>query len=262
MWPFNRQKSWVKFYSLIPNGELLTPILPTNKIKRTWLDTAKQKFKKEYKNSLTNNQYQIRSIHKCPGINELINRGVVLTAHRDFTFKIFDNNMPGSFDQPVGLRHWRNKENLTHDSAVLSSEIFSDFYNNPIGTSKHIVKITLPWMVECSDDLCLLVGPVPYSEENRFMCLSGILDPGINSTISAFLWWFNDSKKEDVIKEGTPLMHMMFINKKENIPWSMHEVNDDVLKRQKTKDYYTETHRVVNYENLKKKCPFHALFKK
>ena len=205
---FKKQKSFVRFYSLVPGLKELYPIIPAKELKRKWILENQTTSKCPVKKILgSGGKEHLGHSANCPGINKLVDTGWILCAPADFTIKTFGKGQDFKFEVPILFEenyHWIS----SHPPAI--TECLLD---RPADTLNSIVKIDTPWRIQTSDDIVLLQQHVPYNNQPYFTAASGIVDPKYSHEANVQLFW-HTLEGEVTIKAGTPLIQYIPISRK------------------------------------------------
>lgn len=242
---FKKKKREIQFISRIPHGDHIEPVEEST-YEREWIKHSKKNLKKSIKES---HPFEpVTALHRCPGIKMLLeNTGFVIRAHRDFILEASGDSI--SFNRAVYT--FTDGGTTTFSDINLMTKELSMLLHPPKGAVPLVVKLSTLWTLKAPEDLVFLFLPIPYSDDNRFTVLPGILDPLINVDISVFLWW-NVPFKTDTIKKGTPLTFCLPIPRhKVYDSWSM--VNDpdpDYFKKVDTQNFFNSISRFSNYEKI------------
>jgi hypothetical protein len=240
-WPFKKRK--ITFYSKIPHGDLIFPIVESKSVERSWKKKCVDAFKKHADESPL--YKHVSGGHRCPGIMSLVNAGFIVKCHRDIYFETNGDGIAITSTQP-------NEDlNLGEDISFMNSDVFATHIKLPMGAVKSIAKIATPWFVEAPKDIQFLVLPVPYNEDNRFTVAPGILDPVLSSEINIMLWWFIQNGKE-LLRKDTPLAQLIPISKNNPVPsWEMSYKPHAFHSKTVALTYMSKCTRVTNYKKYK-----------
>jgi len=200
---FFRKKSYVRFYSVYPGIESVYPVKQAKNHKHKWLDNLTKDYAKELEEVTTSKCpfKQIISTAKCPAIRDITRRGYIVYAPCDIKI-ITENN--GEHISWSTSYSFADAPELGQILSFHTPESLLDHIDHRPDTLKYVLKINLPWRVECSNDIVLLQSQVHYSSESRFTAASGVLDPKESNQINVQLFWHVMDGVE-VIKAGTPL---------------------------------------------------------
>ncbi len=196
---FRRKKPWVRFYSLEKAVEDLYPIIPASSLTRTWKgEGSKCPFSK-----ITN----ILSAATCPGINQYVKMGWVITCPTDIVIKT--NGDGSSFE-------WESGSAFMSQAGLVGNhppDQTLPIIDSPRETLATTIKIETPWRCRASDDIVLIQTHVHWNNEERFTSATGIFDPRYALQCNVQLFWhkLND---EVLIKGGTPLAQYIPIPRK------------------------------------------------
>ena len=196
-----RRKPYVKFYCSHPGIADLYPVKKSKDHKHQWL----QKLSKKYLDEVEEQKKskcpldQIISTAKCPAIKDITRRGYILYAPCDIKIVTEDggNNLSWS---SMSQESFGSQFITYHTPDALLNHI--DYRPD---TCKFILKLNLPWAVECSDDIVLLQTHVHYGGDSRFTTATGTLDPKEAPNCNIHLFWHVMDGVE-IIKAGTPLV--------------------------------------------------------
>ena len=194
-----RKKSYVKFYCTYPGVASTYPVKKAKYHKHEWLQKLSKKYIDDVEEQKTSKCpfAQIVSTAKCPAIKDITRRGYILYAPCDIKIVTENNGTTLSWSSMETF----DKEFITyHTPDSLLDHI--DFRPN---TCKFILKLNLPWAVECSKDLVLLQTHVHYGDESRFTAATGTLDPRESPNCNIQLFWHVMDGVE-IINAGTSLV--------------------------------------------------------
>lgn len=198
---FSSKKSWVRFYSLEPGVSTLFPIFSSKELNRKFRDWPVDPSAAPTRN--------------CPGILKLTSTGWIVTAPADFIIKVDENGLGYDWREP-----WRFKtgpeyppEMSRYVSAVHGPNQTTCLLDDPDKVLSTVVKIETPWRVTASDDVLFLMLPVLYNNESRFFSATGILDSRFGYNLNIQLFWNSREPGETLIKAGTPLCHLVPLNR-------------------------------------------------
>lgn len=205
---FKKDKSFVRFYSLVPGLKELYPIIPARELKRQWIQDNKTTSKCPVKKILgTNGQPHQGHSANCPGINLLVDTGWVMCAPADFTITTFGRGKDFNWKVPMMF-----DDNIPWISSHPPS-ITECLLDRPETTLDSIVKLDTPWRIQASDDIILLQQHVPYNNQPNFTAASGIVDPKYSHEANVQLFW-HVLEGEVTIKAGTPLIQYIPVSRK------------------------------------------------
>jgi hypothetical protein len=203
--------SKIKFISTVPGVSTLYPITPSTKYKREWLSEEKADYKERKSKCPVNSLVAplIGSIAKCPAVKATMGSGYILRAPADF--KIHTNGDGETLLPTARDIHQRYTYIVTHEKEI------TDWLLSPAlreKTVKTVVKVNTPWRLICpDDDIVFMVTPVPFTQEDRFSAVQGILDPKTAYEVNVQLYW-HVMEGDIVIKAGTPLCQYIPISRK------------------------------------------------
>jgi hypothetical protein len=205
---FKRQKSFVRFYSLMPGLKELYPIIPAKNLKRQWIldnqTTSKCPVKKVFGSG---GKEHLGHSANCPGITKLVDIGWIMCAPADFTIQTFGRGNDFKFNVPILFEkdmHWIS----SHPASI--TECLLD---RPDDTLDSLVKVDTPWRIQTSDDIVLLQQHIPYNNQPIFTAANGIVDPKYSHEANVQLFW-HVLDGEVTIKAGTPLVQYIPLSRK------------------------------------------------
>lgn len=205
---FKQDKSFVRFYSLVPGLKELYPIIPAKNLKRQWIldnqTTSKCPVKKIFGSG---GKEHLGHSANCPGINKLVDTGWVLCAPADFTITTYGREVDFRYKVSILFEDdipWIS----SHPAAITECLI-----DRPTDTLSSIIKIDTPWRIQTSDDIVLLQQHVPYINQPYFTAASGIVDPKYSHEANLQLLW-HILEGEITIKAGTPLIQYIPMSRK------------------------------------------------
>jgi hypothetical protein len=253
----NNSKELV-FYSDRPYIDQMGFIVENSKLNRSWVKKAKSDFDKKL---LINSQERIMSPHKCPGIHHITNIGYIIKCEREFAIETdHSDEYLRIHSAEGGIIDTKNIDNFHKQQLEKEGSHFNflkgDFLGNyvkPKNAIKDVIKLKTSFNVHPTRDVIFLILPVPYSDDDRFISVSGILDPLLSSQINVMLWWLCKNSYE-VVRVGTPLAQIIPIPRESMFEsWKVVDnVPDHIFKQQYAL-------RDMNYSL---KCPFYSEYRK
>ena len=148
--------------------------------------------------SLKKGAYQkenIYSVKICPGLQDYIGSGFVITAWCDIHFKIQNGHPETVYSDPELQASY-------HPPQQMGNFLDTKF---PIRTP---VKLDNPWVTYSKDDWSIMYLPMHFHENPYFEAIPGVIDhdkgPG-RSPLNIML----KTHEDFVIKQGTPLVQMI-----------------------------------------------------
>ena len=250
---FFRKKSYVRFYSVYPGIESTYPVKQAKDYKHKWFDDLTKEYIKELEEVTTSKCpfKQIISTAKCPAIRDITRRGYIVCAPCDIKIVTEDNGQNISWSTSYSFA---DPPELGPLLSFHTPDSLMNLIDHRPDTLKYVLKINLPWRVECSKDIVLLQSHVHYSSESRFTSAFGVLDPRESNQINIQLFWHVMDGVE-VIKAGTPLAQYIPIQRQFNPDFSVDIENSKDKIRDKSLNYIsnhssTRNHKLVrNYLN-------------
>lgn len=205
---FKKNKSFIRFYSLVPGIKELYPIIPAKSLKRDWITQNQTTSKCPIKKILgSGGQEHLGHSANCPGINKLVDTGWILCAPADFTIRTYGRDVDFKFEIPILF------EKDTFWITSHPASITECLLDRPNDTLSSLVKIDTPWRIQASDDIVLLQQHVPYNNQPHFTAASGIVDPKYSHEANLQLFW-HVLEGEVTIKAGTPLIQYIPMHRK------------------------------------------------
>jgi len=205
---FKKHPKTLKFINLIQGVAETYPVLEAKNIERKWVITNGKKLHEfnEYikskcpmsalKGFITNNKF---FPVKCPGLRTFMSTGYIITLPFDV---IVETNGDGktikteNFQPELSFKRMKVEEFNSGDVPM------------PQNMLKNFLKIETGWNVIPVKGLKFLVCPVSYTDETRFSCVNGILDPFLSPEMNIILYWHVLNGRE-FIKAGTPLCQLI-----------------------------------------------------
>ena len=195
----------VIFQAKMPGIETFMPIIPASSYKPKWLATARSKYSEKLAGQqLIDRRYA--SVHRCPGIIDLMNSGWIVRAWQDFTIET--NGDGGSFkwNASIDSKDYIGNDDIGH----MLGHALTDYLPKRIDTLSTVIKFNSPWLVTVPKGWSLLYMPMLYSDDGRFTCCPGILDTEMDKHLNVQLFWHKLNSIE-VIRAGTPLAHLVLM---------------------------------------------------
>lgn len=203
------KKKEIVFYSKYPYGNELNPIVKSSEFKRLWVEKSKNDYNKNVLES--KNQKPITIGHRCLGINSLFKEGFLIKAHSEFAIET------NGIEDDIKIHCNRGVVDLSSRHKGTEFSFFPPYilgdYTRPFGALKSVIKIESPWFIETPKDVVLLILPVYYADDNRFIATPAIHDPMYAIHLNVMLWWFIKNGYE-TIRKGTPLAQAIPIPRK------------------------------------------------
>ena len=206
---FGKKVPTVEFYSLIPELEKLSPILYMKNIASPLMQAAAR----QYSTAIKNPDYGLKKeahILKCPGIQEVVKQGFVITAWQDITIETYGDGAI-TWTSPI------DQTNLEHGQVIGAAvefhnrQQYTDLVEPHPNTLDSVIKFNTAWRVKIPKGYCLLETEIPYSNERRFTALTGILDDRYGSVALNVQVLWHVLKGKTVIKAGTPLARYVLV---------------------------------------------------
>lgn len=210
------------------------PIVSSSKIQRPWLKLSTDQYKNEitkFKSGCPFAGFRPKNIAKCPGIKSLFDIGYVMTCPYDVRITTNGDGTNINWDLP-----FTSNEMGFAPVAIHKPDVLFDHLDPPPNTVKSILKLDAGWQVTAPDDVLFLMTNLNYTEEKRFTSVTGILDPKNSTKLISQLYWHVINGSE-IIKAGTPLMHIIPIKRGFNPDFVCDLPNQDDMKRQKISYY-------------------------
>jgi hypothetical protein len=221
-----RKKSFIRFTNFIPGVCEIYPIQPSGKIKFNWI-------------SKCSNSAESKNTVRCPGINDMMRRGFIITAPFDFTIKT-DNKEKFEWKMPVDPNTLTNL-NLGNYISYHSKSQLREHTPSRVDSLDIILKINTYWSLIASDDLIFLQMPVPYPDHDLFSAVLGIIDSDKYYSLIIQIDWHKIGETH-TIKAGTPLCQLIPIQRNLLVDYSVEEASEDDIKMYQ-KYSYNVAHR-------------------
>lgn len=216
MWPFSKKEPIVEFFHASDIIGELYPITPINKSIPEWRYTAAKDLSEMRKCPTYGTEIK-SSLIKCTGINKLFKYGWLLPLWTDIRIGTDISSGTWGWDIP---EDYRRRDTYIIDPLVnnLSPILAPQSDNNYLNLSSvfpQVFKFTSHWRVSIPEDYYLYLTTPPYNNDNRWEVLPGLLDNdlGLVELNVQFIWKIKTGN--EVIKAGTPFVHIIPIPKKE-----------------------------------------------
>lgn len=235
---FNKSK--ITFHCKLPEILETYPIVSAKSLKFDWLRQSSIDYKKIVKERGTFEP--VAGTIKCPGIQNVMQRGWILTSWFDLTIRTYENE-PDRFEYviPPGidsyLRECNFNQKLINWFSSSEAALKIPVTNNSLQT---LIKISTPWTVEIPKGLSLLMLPIPYPDNPDFSAVHGILEEGSFYDINAIIQ-IHKKPGDLFIPAGTPLCQMMVINNTD--PEIIQKHQDTKNKKEELKNKFKNSHR-------------------
>jgi hypothetical protein len=218
-----KKKSYVRFANMVPGVELIHPIIPASNQKYSWIKELNRDAV-QYNSECPVNKQQGNTA-KCPGILDVMQRGLIVTAPFDFT--ITTNGSKTEYEwnmniNPASLNNKINRAYIAHhgrDQLLKYSPTRDD-------TLDLIIKVNTYWSMFASDDLVFLQMPIPYPDHNMFTACHGIIDSNKYCDLILQLQWHKLTGTH-VVKAGTPLCQLIPMKRDMFIDLEVDRMTDD-----------------------------------
>ena len=231
----------VIFQATIPGIDTIMPIIPARDYKPKWLANARSDFSKKlaggYPSSPTN------SIHKCPGIMDLLSSGWIVRAWQDFTIETNGDGNNFQWKSTVNAKDFRP----VPDIGFLPGHLILDYMPKRIDTLNTIIKFQAPWLATVPKGWSLVFMPMLYSDDGRFTNCPGILDTAMDKQLNIQIFWHALNSTE-VIRAGTPLAHLVLIPTEQAMDMEIRPYNESTKAEQFTEMYKSATRYLGDYK--------------
>lgn len=172
------------------------PILPISKIYKNWQIEKK----KSYLNSLNISKLPVSHLHKCPGINNIVNYGYVVQCPFDIYFKwnVDENQHNIIFN-----------DNFKYIPTMFPNKNVVEYIPKLANFSHSVYKIHTGWdLIINNNTTRILFNQLPYHKNiDDFYVYPGILNISESTQINAQITVKN--KKDIMINAGDPIMHLI-----------------------------------------------------
>lgn len=201
------KKNTIKFYCELPEVKEKYPIFPAKVHKFDWFRQSAKCFKDIIKQKSTHEQ--LTGVVKCPGVSPIMNKGYIVQSWFDLTIKPLVHPDKFEFFIPQGLFSYLKEKNYNKRLiSWFSSEDPAHAIPLAEDQLQSLIKITLPWAVSIPVGWQLLFMPIPYPDNNQFIAVHGVLEPGEYYQINAIIK-INQFTDEFTIPAGTPLFQII-----------------------------------------------------
>ena len=209
------KKSKITFHCKLPEILEKYPILPSKSVRFNWLKQSSIDYKKIVEER---GKYEsIAGTVKCPGLQNIMQKGWILTSWFDLTIKTYENE-PDRFEYIIPsnidsyLKEYNYNRKLIGWFSSSESALKVPVPENSLQT---LIKITTPWSVSVPKGLELLMLPIPYPDDPEFSAVPGILKAGDFYDINAIIT-VHKKPGELFIPAGTPLCQFIVIDSCDN----------------------------------------------
>lgn len=195
----------IEFLCRMDSALVHYPIIEAKKATPEWFT----KTTTQYAKTLANNKESadetlVRSIAKCNGIRTLLRTGWVVRTYQDIHLVVKAN---GEFVWKTPL----NQKALIHDDFVGFHAEDSFKGCKALENKVPLVKIQTPWVAKIPEGYNLMVAPLAYADEKRFLTSTGIFDRGFGLMELNIIVLWQAGAGEFLIKAGTPIAHLMLV---------------------------------------------------
>jgi hypothetical protein len=204
------KKSKITFHCKLPEVLEQYPILSANSVNFNWCRQSSISYKKILEER--GKCEHIAGTIKCPGIQNIMQKGWILTSWFDLTIRTYENEedrfeyvIPSSIDSY--LREHNYNQKLVNWFSSSEPALRIPVAENSLQT---LIKISTPWTVEIPKGLSLLMMPIPYPDNANFSAVHGILESGDFYDINAIIQ-IHKRPGELFIPAGTPLCQLMIL---------------------------------------------------
>jgi hypothetical protein len=239
---FKKKKKEIVFYGNYRFIDKINPIVNASDIKRSWIKKIQLDFNKRL---LEKNMNIVTSGHRCLGIKSLIKMGFVVKNEVEFAVETNGN------DSEIHIH--QNEEQDEDDGIHVFTKDLMGEYTRPMGANMNLIKIHTSWYLNAPKDVVFIVLPINYSDDNRFMSSTAILDPVLARQVNVILWWFVKEGYE-VVKKGVPLAQL--------IPIQRNQVYDSWKMVDRIPDMIQDTIQLQRKIRYSTKCPYYSDYKK
>jgi hypothetical protein len=219
-----RKKRFVRFTNLVPGVSETYPILSAGKIKFDWI----------YRCSHGN-----KNTLKCPGINDLMHRGFIITAPFDFKITT-DSKEKFEWQMPVDPKTLTGLT-LSNYISYHSKNQLREFSPSRQDSLDIILKVNTYWSMVASEDLVFIQMPIPYPDHNIFSAVPGLIDSNKYHSLIIQLDWHRIGETH-IVKAGTPLCQLIPVQRDLFVNCLVEDVTDDDIKMYQ-KYSYNVAHR-------------------
>jgi hypothetical protein len=205
------KKPKVVFECLIPGVERIMPMIEAKDIRHAWVNRAVAEVKIARQSPEYGMKKQVHTA-KCPGIFNLQRHGWVMRTWQDITIETFGDG--NRFEWTSAIDQKKLSEQAGNYVGFHPDTHFPNYMENwPSNALRTVVKIQSPWTCVVPKGYYLMEMPVAYSDENRFITLSGFFnhEQGPAPLNPQLIWCVMNGKT--LIKAGTPIAQYILIPK-------------------------------------------------
>lgn len=153
------------------------------------------------------------TVKSCPGIYDFLNRGWILPLWADLVVGAGENGFK-----------CESASAATELGSFVPDELGAGFPRRQ-GDHNYVLKLMTPWQVRASKGWSLLVLPPLYHGEVAWQVMAGIIDSDRLPVLNAIIEWRAPLEQPELLKAGTPLMHLIPFQRQEVPLLEVHPVN-------------------------------------
>jgi hypothetical protein len=271
---FKKDDPEIEFYSIIPGLEQVSPpIKAGHDLNPTWLKSRLEETKIRLDDYNDDKKLDGRSagdtffIEKCPGIRDMMSKGIHLKTWQDIRVNLITNEGSFSIDTPTSTAHLVNGKFINPEVQSHNGQQFPEFAQGREDTWPHILKIMSNWRIVMNKDWQLILLPTYYSNySNIFSAVPGIFNPEFGNHLNINIQIHRRAPFSFVIPAGTPIVKMIPVKKHNNFNFKIRKVTQKDVEIEQTTLALIKKRYVSSRKEQKKdidearssisKCPF------
>jgi len=260
-----QKKPKFEFYNLLPGFELIYPPERAGNFIPKWLKTHTAEYKGLIeKNKGAPNPQPLFTLTKCPGIKNLITRGILLKSWQDIYIELLPDGGI-IWKTPTPVQNIKNGELISPEIQYHPSSQFPEFTMSREDTFPTIIKIMTPWRCKMPKDWTFILSPIHYGDDPWFTPLSGTWDGTFGAQLNINLQ-IHKKVGKFLIKAGTPIVKLIPVPKKEDFDLivrqtKISEVEEEryvqaILHSKYNTDHKYSQSKINEFRKSFSKCPF------
>jgi hypothetical protein len=260
-----RKKPKFEFYNLFAGFELINPPEKAGSYYPKWLKAHTSSYKKQIEKTKDEPALTpLFTLTKCPGIKNLITRGIHLKAWQDIYIELYPDG-GFSWKTPVSVKTLKNGEFIDPEIQYHPSGQFPEFTLSRDDTFQTIIKIMTPWRAKMPDDWAFILSPVYYGDDPWFSPIAGIWDASFGGQLNINMQ-IHKKVGKFLIKGGTPIVKLIPVQKREDFDLVVRqaktsEIDEErfvqsILHSKANTDHKLSQLKINEFRKKFKKCPF------
>jgi len=245
---FRKDKPKIEFCSEIIGVDKFMPIIPAKELPLEWVKRATAHVKDQ---GLYDAHTSKAHITRCPGIISSRTQGWIVRLHQDIEIDATKDSIV--WRSPINDQKYSN-DILEPTVNTFPDYVLRQFMKNwPKNAHDQVIKINTPWHVKIPRGYKLLQTMPAFSDENRFLTITGIVEEEHGIVKLNFpMYWFD--KGTTLLKQGTPLAQLMVI-KQDNIEAEISCMENNPIFKEKMQGswYNLRSTFTRNYNEIKRR---------